>query len=173
VEADAEVADLAALYPGATVLGSQASTIDRVRQGLASADLAHLACHGTFREDNPLFSALDLADGPLSVFEFEDLPRVPARIVLSACDAGRSSVHPGNELLGVTAALLRLGAQSLVASTLPVPDAASRSLMTAVHRGMVAGLSVSESLAQARASADTDRDEEYVAAAAFVVLGSD
>ncbi|MDQ8044059.1 MAG: CHAT domain-containing protein, partial [Solirubrobacteraceae bacterium] len=172
-EADAEIEDLASSYPGALLLDSGAATIDAVRAGLATVDLAHLACHGHFRDDNPLFSALELADGALSVFEFEDLPRVPARIVLSACDAGRSSVHPGNELLGVTAALLRLGAQSLVASTLPVPDGASRRLMTAAHRGLASGLGMSASLAQARTSVDLERDEDFVAAAAFAVLGSD
>jgi tetratricopeptide (TPR) repeat protein len=171
-ESDAEISDLAALYPGASVLRSQDATVERVRDGLSAACMAHLACHGNFRDDNPLFSSLELADGALSVFEFEDLPSVPRRIVLSACSAGRSAVQPGNEVLGLTAAVLRIGTQSLVASTLPVPDGASRRLMGAMHRAMAGGAGVAESLGKARADADLERDDDLVATAAFTVFGS-
>jgi len=52
--------------------------------------LAHVAAHGTFRADNPQFSSLHLADGPLTVYDLERIVRPPEWIVLSACEAGRS-----------------------------------------------------------------------------------
>ncbi|MDO9354082.1 MAG: CHAT domain-containing protein, partial [Solirubrobacteraceae bacterium] len=106
------------------------------------------------------------------VFELERLPRVPERLVLSACDAGISAVHPGDELLGLTAALLHLGAQSLIASVLPVPDGATRRLMIALHRELARGASPAAALAAARVSGDPDAHDDRVAAAAFQVFGS-
>ncbi len=160
-EADAEVATIAAVHtrrPGdaprgraahapPTVLTGAGATVDGVREAMSGAALAHLACHGRFRADNPLFSALELHDGDLSVFELERLGRAPAQIVLSACDAGLSAVHPGDELLGLAAALLRLGTTGIVASVLPVPDAATRRLMEALHRELATGATLSDALA--------------------------
>ena len=47
---------------------------------LDGAWLAHIAAHGIFRADSPLFSSLRMHDGPLTVYDFEQLrPRaVPA-----------------------------------------------------------------------------------------------
>jgi CHAT domain-containing protein len=171
--ADAEVEAIAALYAGATVLPSGIATVERVRGELATASVAHIACHGRFRADNPLFSALELSGGHLSVFELERLSRVPARLVLSACDAGLSAVHPGDELMGLTAALLRLGTGSLIASVLPVPDGASRRLMVELHRALATGDEPSVALAKARAAGDPEAHDDLVAAAAFQAFGSD
>ena len=170
--ADAEVRAVSARYPGATVRLSAAATADEIRRLLPTVDLAHLACHGQFRDDNPLFSALEFTGGRLSVFELEHLPAVPRRLVLSACDSGRAALRPGDELIGLAAALLRLGTQSLVASVLPVPDDATRRLMTALHAGLAAGATPSVALASARAALDPDADEDRVAASAFAVFGS-
>lgn len=171
-EADAEVAAIRTLRPGAEEFGGADATVDAVREAMAGAALAHLACHGTFRADNPLFSSLELHDGALSVFELERLGRSPQQIVLSACDAGLSAVHPGDELLGLAAALLRLGTTGLVASVLPVPDAATRRLMEALHAELAAGATLAQALAAARATLDPERDDDLVASWAFQVLGA-
>ena len=57
---------------------------------LRDCDRAHLACHGSFRADNPLFSSLLLADGGLTVHDVESLGAGPRELVLSACDSGRA-----------------------------------------------------------------------------------
>ena len=59
---------------------------------------------------------------------------VRSDVVLSACESGLPAVHPGDELLGLAAALLAMGAKSLVATVVPVLDDASRSLMLSLHR---------------------------------------
>ncbi|MBO9534974.1 MAG: CHAT domain-containing protein [Solirubrobacteraceae bacterium] len=157
-----------------TVLTGDDATVDAVRDAMGGAALAHLACHGRFRADNPLFSSLELHDGALSVFELERLGRAPARIILSACDAGLSAVHPGDELLGLAAALLRLGTTGIVASVLPVPDAATRRLMEALHLHLAAGdTGLADALAAARAGLDPERDDDLVASWAFQVLGAE
>lgn len=171
-EADAEIASISQLRPGAELLGGADATVDAVREAMAGASLAHLACHGQFRADNPLFSSLELHDGALSVFELERLGRAPQQIVLSACDAGLSAVHPGDELLGLAAALLRLGTTGLVASVLPVPDAATRRLMEALHAELATGATLAQALAAARATLDPERDDDLVASWAFQVLGA-
>ncbi len=171
--ADEEAEAVARCYPAATLRLAADATVDEIRTLLPEADLAHIACHGHFRDDNPLFSALELTGGRLSVFELERLERVPRQLVLSACDSGRSAVRPGDELIGLTAALLRLGTQSLIASVMLVPDDATRRLMTALHAELSSGAAPPDALAAARQSLDLSRDDDLVAAAAFVAFGSD
>lgn len=171
--ANAEVLAIAELYRAPVVRLAETAGAEEIRKLLPTVDLAHLACHGHFRDDNPLFSALEFTGGVISVFELEHLPSVPRRIVLSACDSGRAALRPGDELIGLAAALLRLGAESLVASVLPVPDDATRRLMTALHTALAAGAAPPAALAAARRQLDLGTDADRVAAAAFVVLGSD
>ena len=76
------------------------ATAQAVARALEGRRLAHVAAHGTFRADNPQFSSLELADGPLTVYDLERIARPPQWIVLSACDAGRSAVHPGRRAHG-------------------------------------------------------------------------
>ena len=106
---------------------------------LTSSQTAHIACHGRFRADNPLFSSLQLADGPLNVYDLQRLDRAPDLLVLSACDSGLSAVRPGDELMGLAAALFPLGTAALVASIVPVPDEATHRLMLAFHAALAAG----------------------------------
>jgi hypothetical protein len=128
------------------------------------------AAHGRFRADNPLLSRLQLADGPLTVYDLEALQRPPGCLVLSACDAGVSDVRPGDELMGLAAAVLALGTRTLVASVLPVADAATRPLMLALHEGLCLGMTPAEALARAQAAPIGGHDA--VAAASFVCLGA-
>ena len=89
---------------------------ERLRVTFEGRRLVHVAAHGTFRADNPQFSSLEMADGPITVYDLERIARPPEWIVLSACDAGRAEVHPGDELMGTSAALLSLGTRAIVSS---------------------------------------------------------
>jgi len=123
--ARSEAEKMAAIYHATPLIGA-AATVDTVTAVLNGAGLAHLAAHGQVRAHNPLFSSLRLADGPLTVYDLERLERVPRMVVLAACDSGRTVVCAGDELLGISATLLSHGAQQVVASVVPVPDARPR-----------------------------------------------
>jgi CHAT domain-containing protein len=131
------------------------------------AVLGHVACHGVFRADNPLFSQLMLADGPLTMCDLSVLRRAPGLLVLSSCDAGLSAVHPDDELQGLAAALLGLGTRTVIAGLGPVDDEATARLMAALHERLGAGASPAEALATAHAEA---RARDALSAANFVCM---
>ncbi len=139
-----------------TVLEGDEARVPRVLRELDGAALAHIAAHGTFRADSPLFSSLRMADGPLIVHDFERLDRSPYRIILSCCDTARFASVGADELLGLVTALLPLGTAGVVACSAPVNDAAVVPLMLALHKGLDAGLSLAEALRDARAALPGD-----------------
>jgi CHAT domain-containing protein len=149
------------------VLRGVKASVTPVQAALEGADLVHLAAHGTFRADAPLFSSLRLADGPLTVYEIERLRAAPDTLVLPSCDAALAGVRPGDELLGTAAALLGLGVASVVAPVLPIPDDATASLMVSIHERLRAGDTPSEALAAAAAAFPGDP-----VARAFVCIGA-
>jgi hypothetical protein len=148
--ASREIRELAALYPDARALTRVSAAA--AANALDGATLAHVACHGRLRADSPLFSSLELADGPLTALDLQGLRRAPDVLVLSACDLALSELHAGDELLGFAAALLGMGTRTIVASVVPVPDAAARRLMLAFHRELAAGAAPATALARAPAA---------------------
>ncbi|WP_171110698.1 CHAT domain-containing tetratricopeptide repeat protein [Streptomyces sp. Z423-1] len=152
----AEVPEVADRYGRPTVLEHDEARVPRVLEELDGAALAHIAAHGTFRADSPLFSALRMADGPLIVHDFERLDRSPYRIILSSCDTARLASVGADELLGLVTALLPLGTAGVVASSAPVNDAAVVPLMLTLHKGLATGLSLAEALRDARAALPGD-----------------
>jgi tetratricopeptide (TPR) repeat protein len=167
----AEVPALAAVYPHATVLENGTATVQRVLDAIDGSRLAHIAAHGTFRADSPLFSSLRLDDGPLTVHDFERLKRAPYRLVLPSCDSARLAPVGADELLGLTAALLPLGTVEIVASVVPVNDAATVALMLALHRGLRCGQTMAEALLSARGDLYGD-PVQRATALSFVALGA-
>jgi CHAT domain-containing protein/tetratricopeptide (TPR) repeat protein len=166
----AEVPLLADRYPGATVLGDGTATAERVLTSLDGAWLAHIASHGTFRADNPLFSALGLDDGPLTVHDLERLRRAPYRLILSSCDSGAVAPVGADELLGLVSSLEPMGAAGIAASVVQVNDAAVVPLMLALHDALRTGATLPEALLTAR----TRTADDPVSAAtglAFIALG--
>jgi CHAT domain-containing protein len=145
---------------------------EAVLKALDGASLAHIAAHGEFRADNPMFSHLRLADGPLTVYDLERVSRAPSTVVLSACNVGLSAVHPGEELMGLTAALLGLGTATVLGSVLPADDAATRELMVGVHQRLASGTRPVEALAAAQEAMGDGLDERTATAAAFVCFGA-
>jgi CHAT domain-containing protein/Tfp pilus assembly protein PilF len=166
-----EVAALARRHPGAVRLTGRNAVTDAVLAALDGASLAHLATHGHFRSDNPLFSCLELADGPLTVYDLEALARPPTTLVLSACDSGVSDVRPGDELLGLAASLLAIGTSTVVASIGPVPDDATRRLMLAFHANLARGLAPAAALAGAQRRMAAGGPQDLAAAVGFLCMG--
>nr|WP_260407914.1 CHAT domain-containing protein [Planomonospora venezuelensis] len=152
----AEVPLLAGRYGEATVLEDGTASVPAVLRAIDGCLLAHVAAHGDFRADNPMFSSLRMDDGPLIVHDFERMHRSPYRIVLSSCDSGRLAPVGAEELLGLATALLPLGTAGIVASCVPVNDEAVVPLMLALHEGMRTGRTMAEALLEARRALPRD-----------------
>jgi tetratricopeptide (TPR) repeat protein len=102
---------------------------------LATADLLHYAGHGIFAGFGGWDSSLLLAeDTRLTLGDLLALDRVPAWVVLSGCDTGRSSAETPVESLGLAQGFLLAGSQAVVASTRPVDDRSAPELFTALYR---------------------------------------
>jgi tetratricopeptide (TPR) repeat protein len=171
VSRDTEVTTVAAECPAALLLGDGTATAQAVLQALNGADLAHVAAHGTFRADSPLFSALHLDDGPLTVHDLQRLARAPRRLVLSSCDSGLAATAGADELLGLASALIPLGTVGIAASVVPVNDAAAVTVMVELHRALRRNGDLAEALCQARLRVRGDPVAQATAAS-FVCLGS-
>jgi CHAT domain-containing protein/tetratricopeptide (TPR) repeat protein len=166
-----EVTSVAAAHPQTTVLAGDEATTSRVLDALDGRWLAHICAHGTFRADSPQFSALHLADGPLTVYDFERLRRGPYQLILPSCDSARLASVGGDELLGLTAALLPLGTVCIVAAVVPVNDEATVGLMLTLHGGLRRGMSMAGALRAARTAAGAD-PVAFATAMSFVALGA-
>jgi tetratricopeptide (TPR) repeat protein len=169
--AAAEVRALQGLHRSPTLLAPPASTVAAVVDALDGAALAHLACHGRLRSDNPTFSSLSLSDGPLTVHELELRGVAPHRIILAACDSAADVGYAGDEMLGFVSALMARGTAGLVASMVMVPDVESVSLMRALHERTADGATLSEALHGARSTLATGESAEFVNWCAFTAFG--
>ena len=166
----AEVPAVAAQDPQAEVLDGADATVAASLAALDGAALAHVAAHGHFREDSPLFSSLTLADGPLLVHDLQRLQRPPHRVVLSACESGVMAPVGDQELLGLAAALLSMGTAGVVSSLAEVDDAATVEVMVALHASLRSGGGLGEALLAAREVA-AGNQVLAATAASFTVLG--
>jgi tetratricopeptide (TPR) repeat protein len=168
---DAEVRHLAAQYPDAVVLAEGGALTERVMAAMDGAWLVHMAAHGTFRADSPLFSAIELDDGPLTVYDLERLRRAPYRVVLSSCSSAIGAAVGADELLGLVSALISLGSAGVAASVVPVNDPATVPLMLALHGHLRAGSGLAEALTLARHAVGAD-SVAYSTAHSFITLGT-
>lgn len=114
------------------------------------ADLLHLACHGRFRADSPLFSALYLDGGALTADQVQQLQLRARLVVLSACETGLGEPGATDEGVGLVRAFLMAGARQVMASPWAVDDAASADFMAAFYRRWAAGQPADAALADAQ-----------------------
>jgi tetratricopeptide (TPR) repeat protein len=146
----AEVPQVAPLYDDVMVLAGGEATTEQVLSAIDGAWLAHVAAHGTFRADSPLFSSLRMHDGLLSVYDFERLKRAPYRLVLSSCDSAVLAPAGADELLGLVSSLLPLGTAGIIASVVQLNDYAAVPMMVDLHRYLGAGQTLAEAMCSVR-----------------------
>ena len=147
---EAEVDAVAGVFPSRDVFKGDEATFARFRSHATDRDVIHLACHGTFRPDNPDFSSLHLADGNVTAGDVAKMRIDTELVTLSACETGLSKVHAGNETLGFVRAFLRAGARSLVASLWNINDRTTAELMVEFYSGLQRGGTVAASLTRAQ-----------------------
>jgi tetratricopeptide (TPR) repeat protein len=118
----ADEARAVASHLPAEVLSDEEATTSAIREKAAGCGVLHLACHGMFRADNPMFSSLRLHDGWLTASDVLRLDLDGAIVTLSACESARNQVLAGDELIGLARGFLGAGASTLVASLWLVRD---------------------------------------------------
>jgi CHAT domain-containing protein/tetratricopeptide (TPR) repeat protein len=120
------------------VLGTAANEQVLRTKGLHSR-LIHIATHGTFRQDNPMFSGIRLGDAYLSLYDLYQLKLEAELVTLSGCATGLNVVTAGDELLGLIRGLLYAGAQSLLLSLWNVHDQSTAEFMGQFYRRYQSG----------------------------------
>jgi CHAT domain-containing protein/tetratricopeptide (TPR) repeat protein len=133
--------------------GGQLFCEDQAVQSVLSAppcQVLHISAHGQYRIDQPDFSYIQLADGPLYT---DDLfqHKLPYELVtLSACETGRSRAAAGDELIGLGRGFLFAGAGALIASLWRVDETLTLELMDELYHRLDSGASKAAALREAQ-----------------------
>lgn len=135
----AEARAVAAALPGARLYLGAAASRNALAQEGGGSRIVHIATHGVFRPDHPLFSAIRLGDGELSLHDLYAL-RLPAELItLSGCSTGLAAGDAGDERLGLARGLLAAGARHLLLTLWDVQDASTADFMQAFYPRLSAG----------------------------------
>jgi tetratricopeptide (TPR) repeat protein len=167
-----EVSRISRIYKNRRRRSGRRAVTSRVLQDIEDAAVVHIAAHGMFRNDNPSFSSLEMFDGPLTVYDLEQIRTPPSVMVLSSCDSAVTKVVAGDELLGLSSALISLGVSSLVAPVVPIIDDISADLMVALHQNLVSGARTPDALASALSNADDESSTKRALRSSFVAFGA-
>jgi CHAT domain-containing protein len=124
-----EVQCVAGLLPRSSLHLGEEATSSLLRAKGPATGLLHIATHGIYRQDNPMFSGIRLGDGYLNLYDLYQM-RLNARLVtLSGCATGMNFVAAGDELLGLQRGLFSAGATTLLLSLWDVHDESTAQLM--------------------------------------------
>ena len=153
--AEKEVRAISESFDGVEVLLRGRATEKAVKSGSPGRRILHLACHGEFHPQTPLFSRLLLAagdgeDGSLTVNEVFDLELDADLVSLSACRTGLEALRGGDELVGLNRAFMFAGARSVLASLWRVSDVATAVMVKRFYRYMSRGYDKVEALKMAQ-----------------------
>jgi CHAT domain-containing protein len=145
-EIDVEVRAVAEILPGSELIAGDKATVAALRDRGASVGILHVATHGVYRQDNPMFSGIRLGDGYLYLYDLYQM-RIPARLVtLSGCATGMNVVAAGDELLGLQRGLFCAGASTLLLSLWDVHDETTAELMRCFYAQFMASKDMAGSL---------------------------
>lgn len=174
--AEQEVKTIAQLY-GMQALVGAAATETAVFSQAGSAGILHIAAHGKYNRDNPLFSTLYLApddqhDGRLEVHDIYglDLTSATNLVVLSACQTQMGFLSKGDEVVSLNRAFLYAGTPSVMASLWSVDDKVTGLLMERFYTHLRSGMTKAEALRQAQMDVRAEYPQPYYWAA-FVLTG--
>lgn len=165
---------------GVKAVTGKSATEDLLYGIAGKYDLLHIAAHGEYDAKHPLFSRIALApagqrDGNLEVHEIlsdVDLTGVNL-VVLSACSSGTGLRSGGDEITGLTRALLYAGTPGVIATLWDIDDDAAEALMKIFYTRLLDGVAVADALRDAQCEMLKDpRFRSPVDWAAFSLTGN-
>lgn len=165
-----EVEALRTILPSPELFVGEAASESVLRSRGPSSRIVHIATHGYFRQDNPMFSSIRLGGSYLSLYDLYHFKLPAELVVLSGCATGRNTVTPGDELMGMVRGLLQAGAQSLMLSLWDVHDASTRDFMIAFYTYLAQGVAKPLALQSAMAQLREAHPHPYYWAP-FVLIG--
>jgi CHAT domain-containing protein len=124
-----EAESVAALLPQSSLRIGRDATSSLLREQGPHTGLLHIATHGVYRQDNPMFSGIRLGDGYLNLFDLYQMRLNANLVTLSGCATGMNFVAAGDELLGLQRGLFYAGASTLLLSLWDVHDQSTSQLM--------------------------------------------
>jgi len=155
-----EVQRIAALFPpkrADVFVREQASERTLKRLNLDEYRILHIAAHGLINDQNPMRSAVVLAQDPDSpedgFFQMREIYNLRMRadlVVLSACRSGRGQLVRGEGLEGLSRAFFYAGASAVMMSLWEVDDRAGAQLMERFYRFCGQGTPLAEALRRAK-----------------------
>jgi CHAT domain-containing protein len=131
-----EVLAVSGILPGSRLVMGALPGDEELRASGTDYRLVHIATHGFFRQDNPMFSGIRLGASYLNLYDLYQLKLDAELVTLSGCATGLNVVTSGDELLGLTRGLLYAGAQSLVLTLWDVHDGSTSEFMGALYRNL-------------------------------------
>lgn len=138
---------------------------------LTQARLWHYVGHAQLRRDNPFYSSLLLADGPMFAADFRLRRNKVGLVTLAACRSGQQAFLPGEESTGLVRSLLEMGARSVLASQWAISDDSTSLWMNEFYKRFLSG----EPVASAVRKTALNIQNKYPSAyhwAAFSVFGA-
>lgn len=141
-----EVRAVAKTLPQAELVLGAAANEQILREKGRQSRIIHIATHGRFRQDNPMFSGIRLGDAYLNLYDLYQLKLDAELVTLSGCATGMNVVTPGDELLGLVRGLLHAGAHSLLLTLWDVHDQSTADFMARFYRLCQDGLSKASAL---------------------------
>ena len=145
----AELDAYARIFPTARVV-EQATSADLA--GATGAALLHLSAHGRLNAEQPLLSAITLADGPVLLADIFNLNLAgTALAVLSACET--NAVAPlGGLALALSGSFLAAGVTAVVAGLWQIDAEATRIGVEACYGALRGGAGLGAAMQQAQAT---------------------
>lgn len=147
---NSEIKIIGKIFKNNVSLTNKDANFANFKKYAVNLDILHIACHGQFRRDNPMFSSLQLADGLITVRDACAMKLSAEIVTLSACETGLNSIFAGDELLGLSRGFLSAGASSMLLSLWTVNDEATSELMKVFYTELQKGKSAAEALRTAQ-----------------------
>ena len=119
---ETEVHAAARQLPRARLFKGDEATTNALREYGPTSRFIHIATHGYYRSDNPLFSSIRLGDRHLNLFDLYQLPLSAELVTLSGCSTGLTGIVGADELVGLMRGLLCAGAHGILVSLWDVQD---------------------------------------------------
>lgn len=172
--AEAEARAIGEVFAGAKVFTGRLASKTTFLAEAPRQHIVHVAAHALFDDVDPMASAVFLAPdkknrGRLEAQEiFAQKLGETRLVVLSACQTGLGRLGRGDEVIGLSRALLAAGVRSLVLSLWEVDDESTARLMAAFYR-QLQDTSLSESLRRAQLEVMQTHREPFFWASFFVV----